>query len=209
MFNSAILDVAIGLSFIFLLFSLLVTAICELFAGVMKWRAEHLWRGLEQLLQSTDARDALYEHPLIRGLSPMAATVSGWKQGHNGPSYIPSRTFALALLDVLQRPHRMPGAMVSRLQQVAAASASNPAAIFDAIGRATDDLSATPALASAAPRLADLKRRVLAYGPTDPDGALRELRTTLAQSNDVRYALDHADASLQGLAGSLLPLLDD
>src|SRR4051812_12893581 len=77
MLNSAILDVAMGLALIFLLLSLLVSATCEMLAGFFKWRAANLWDGLEQLLQSADARDALYNHPLIRGLAPNPASTGG------------------------------------------------------------------------------------------------------------------------------------
>src|SRR5712691_3064381 len=83
MFNSPILDVAIGLAFIFLLLSLLVTAVCELLAGFFKWRAANLWLGIEHLLQSPDARDKIYNHPLIRGLAPIGS-VPAAKGGGGG-----------------------------------------------------------------------------------------------------------------------------
>src|SRR5438552_3197422 len=96
MFNSGILDVAIGIIFVYLLVSLIVTAANELIAAIFKMRGRVLWQGICNLLPSDDkdgkgniARQ-VYEHPLIDGLSP-----SRW------PSYIPSRTFALALLDVV------------------------------------------------------------------------------------------------------------
>src|SRR4051812_28075934 len=105
MFESGILDVAIGLGFVFLLLSLMVTAVSEMLAAALKWRATHLWMGLEQLLQSADFRNQLYGHPLIRGLTRMAPGAGDWKGGRNGPSYIPSRTFALALIDTIRQPH--------------------------------------------------------------------------------------------------------
>jgi len=49
MFNSAVLDVAIGLAFIFLLTSLLVSAAVEALAGVRKWRSQHLWLIFDRL----------------------------------------------------------------------------------------------------------------------------------------------------------------
>ena len=91
MFNSGILDVAIGIVFVYLLVSLIVTAANELIAAVFKMRGRVLWQGLCTLLptKSNFARK-IYEHPLIEGLSAARR-----------PSYIPSRTFALALLDVV------------------------------------------------------------------------------------------------------------
>jgi hypothetical protein len=106
MFGSAILDVAIGLIFVFLLVSLMITALTELLAGWRKWRAKMLWNGLVNLLDDpgkTEWATALYAHPLIQGMSsPAKQAAVGPAGGKNGPSYIPSHTFALALLDILQ-----------------------------------------------------------------------------------------------------------
>ena len=89
MFNSGILDVAIGIVFVYLLVSLIVSAANELVAALFKMRGRNLWLGLSNLLPA-DIAKKVYRHPLITGLS-----------SHNRPSYIPSRTFALALLDVV------------------------------------------------------------------------------------------------------------
>jgi hypothetical protein len=96
MFGSAILEVVIGLIFVYLLVSLIVTAANELVASALKWRAKTLEKGIRNLLADPEktglARD-FYEHPLIRGLC---------EEGKR-PSYIPSRTFALALLDIVAK----------------------------------------------------------------------------------------------------------
>ena len=94
MFGSTILDAAIGIIFIYLLVSLVISAINELIAAMLKSRAENLSQGIQALLQDPAqvgwvAR--LYQHPLIQSLSPP----------NSKPSYIPSRTFALALLDLI------------------------------------------------------------------------------------------------------------
>src|SRR5438045_6157696 len=94
MFGSTILDAAIGIIFIYLLVSLVISAINELIAAMLKSRAENLSQGIQALLQ--DPAQAgwvarLYQHPLIQSLSPP----------NSKPSYIPSRTFALALLDLI------------------------------------------------------------------------------------------------------------
>ena len=83
-------SVAIGLVFVYLLPSLVVTAGTELIASWLNWRAENLRKGLERMLDPALAQD-LYDHPLIKKLS---------KSGRR-PSYIPSGTFALALVDVI------------------------------------------------------------------------------------------------------------
>jgi hypothetical protein len=94
MFNSGILDVAIGVVFVYLLVSLIVTAVNELIAAIFKMRGRVLWQGLCNLLPTGAGKkniaQQVFDHPLIDGLSP-----------GQRPSYIPSRTFALALLDVV------------------------------------------------------------------------------------------------------------
>ena len=94
MFGSAILDTAIGLIFVFLLISLVVSAANELLTAFFNWRAKNLFVGIRELLQDSSATGLVtffYEHPLIRGLSA----------NNQKPSYIPSRSFALAVLDIV------------------------------------------------------------------------------------------------------------
>jgi hypothetical protein len=94
MFGSTILDVAIAIVFIYLLISLVISAINELIAGLLKSRAKNLSKGIQALLQDPSQAGwvaRLYQHPLIQSLSPP----------NSKPSYIPSRTFALALLDLI------------------------------------------------------------------------------------------------------------
>ena len=94
MFGSTILDVAIGIIFIYLLVSLVISAINELIAAKLKSRATNLTQGIQALLQDPSQAGwvaKLYQHPLIQSLSPP----------NSKPSYIPSRTFALALLDLV------------------------------------------------------------------------------------------------------------
>jgi hypothetical protein len=141
MFDSAILDVAIGLAFIFLLVSLLVTAAAEILAGWLKWRSRHLWDGLEHLLQSADARSELYNHPLIKGLTGVNVAAPTWAEGRNGPSYIPSRTFALALVDILRRPHKVVNDIEQRFQKAIEDAARDPSKIFASIEDIVRDMS--------------------------------------------------------------------
>src|SRR5688572_26252746 len=96
------LDVAIGLIVVFLLVSLVCSATAELIESVLKQRSASLFRGLKELLQDPNATGLLkqfYEHPLIAGLYRDKFDAS---QPKNLPSYIPSRTFALALIDIMQ-----------------------------------------------------------------------------------------------------------
>jgi hypothetical protein len=125
MFNTTILDVAIGMVFIYLLLSILCSAASELIEMVLKKRATDLERGIRELLKPSDsdgvepAEDAkdttytkeivreLYNHPLINSLFVGRYETSGitsparYIKGTKLPSYIPARNFALALMDVI------------------------------------------------------------------------------------------------------------
>jgi hypothetical protein len=109
------LDVAIGVIFVYLLLALIVTTLQELFASLFSWRAKNLYAALEGMLKedgkASDASDSLrarlYRHPLLKNLVKEELPAHGkasW-DGKGLPSYIPSKTFALALLDVLQGDH--------------------------------------------------------------------------------------------------------
>ncbi|ALQ51247.1 hypothetical protein [Nitrosomonas ureae] len=94
MLNSSILDIAIGMVFLFVLISLLCSTINEMIAQFLCMRAKNLEAGLANLLQSGAGNKLvsdLYNHPLINGLS---------KAGHK-PSYIPAKNFTLALMDIM------------------------------------------------------------------------------------------------------------
>ncbi len=118
------IDIAIGLIFIYLTFSLLASELQELVSTVLQWRAVHLKQSIEGFLSgnsdsySDEARDIanrLYEHPAIRALNHEAKGIGArfprlitrlipfriFGQRHSGPSYIESETFALGLLDTL------------------------------------------------------------------------------------------------------------
>jgi hypothetical protein len=170
MFGSVVLDVAIGMVFVFLLMSLIASVVQEMLATFMQLRPANLLRGLVSLfsgdsLWGKDLVDSIYTHGLTRGLfadphrdlrssqtnasptnPPTDATsqltaagadnkapkdqkgypytrpldplrrflrnvigitpekeVSGVTNQLLLPAYIPSRTFALAMIDILNR----------------------------------------------------------------------------------------------------------
>jgi hypothetical protein len=132
--NTAI-DVAIGLGFVYLLFSVLCSAVQEAIAGILDLRAATLEQGLRNLLDDDGNQDtggAPTEVGQAPGPAPNSAparpqTGTDWQLGNltnavlghglirtmykpriwpfsknrRGPSYIPPRTFALALLNVV------------------------------------------------------------------------------------------------------------
>jgi hypothetical protein len=93
------LDVIIGLVFVFTMLSIVCSAIAEGIEALVKRRARHLEAGLERLLAADGSSyvSQFYAHPLIRAFSD---------PGGRRPSYVPPRSFALAVLDVLAKADR-------------------------------------------------------------------------------------------------------
>lgn len=83
------LDVAIGLIFVYLVMSLVCTALREFGASMSNGRARNLEDGITDLLGTL--KETFYGHALIQSLN----------ENGKKPSYIPARTFTLALLDLV------------------------------------------------------------------------------------------------------------
>ena len=101
MFGSNVLDVAVGVVFIYLLLSLVCTAISEAVATFINRRGENLFAGIKNLLndpQFTQPAQQLYTHGLVAGISQDA---SNPRKRNRLPSYMAPNTFASALLDIL------------------------------------------------------------------------------------------------------------
>lgn len=75
-----VLDLALGLIFVYLTLSLLASEVQELITTLLQWRAEHLKKSIEVLfsgeraddLSGSDLADRLYENPLIAALNQEA-----------------------------------------------------------------------------------------------------------------------------------------
>lgn len=117
MFNSTVLDVAIGLIFIYLLLAILCTAINEYIAHVFASRGKLLAKGILGMLSpdstppspvpnepaagqpagnnpQIDLVKDFYQHGLLCGL---------WEKNGKHPSYISAQTFATIIMDVLAK----------------------------------------------------------------------------------------------------------
>lgn len=102
MFGSAMLDVIIGLVLVYLLLSLMCSAIRESIAAARRARAKGLAAGISELLRN-DATlvRAFHEHPQIWSL--YRGDYDAALRANTLPSYIPARSFATALLDLAAR----------------------------------------------------------------------------------------------------------
>jgi hypothetical protein len=94
MFGSQALEIAMSLVLLYLLLALTCSVLNEWAASIMRLRATNLWDGVKNLLydsEGTGLAKQLYDHALIKNL------------GKSGklPSYVPSRTFAMALFDLV------------------------------------------------------------------------------------------------------------
>lgn len=138
MSNSGILDVAIGLVFIFLLLSLICSAINEMIEACLKMRATDLEKGIREFLYDQDGTglaQKIYEHPLVFGLYKGNYNP---QRSSNLPSYIPPRNFALALMDII-----LPAAKTT-LSGAAGATVLPPAAQPSSPGSGTPPSSLQP-----------------------------------------------------------------
>ena len=101
MLGSSVLDVAVGMMFMYLLFGILVTAINESISSLLNKRGRSLLEGIKNLLNDpnyTGLAHQIYNHGLIDGISQNA---SNDKKANRLPSYLPSSSFSLALVDIL------------------------------------------------------------------------------------------------------------
>lgn len=89
------LDLAIGVSFIYLLMALVCSTVNETIAGVINSRGKTLEKGILSLLHDPGLKAEFYAHPLIQGIQD---------ENDRLPSYIASNKFALALMDTLTGP---------------------------------------------------------------------------------------------------------
>ena len=103
MFDSVILEVAIGLAFLYFFLSMLCSVIIEGVASKFKWRAKNLYAAIKLLLKDEDILKRLYNSPLFLGITPKEYKDSKRGENQSTPSYISSRGFILALLESLKQ----------------------------------------------------------------------------------------------------------
>lgn len=105
------LEIGIALSFVFFLLSLIVSAVNEWIAGVLKLRAKTLSKGLVGMLGDGDVAKSIFDHPLVRN-DP--------RRREREPSYISPRQFALAFQDVVE-PGRVSDELAKQLRAITGA----------------------------------------------------------------------------------------
>ncbi|RPI71415.1 MAG: hypothetical protein EHM47_10275 [Ignavibacteriales bacterium] len=101
MFDNPVIEVSIGLAFIYCIYSLFATIINEIIASILRLRAKNLQKALRRMLTDNDEDSPpenlfinFYEHPLIKYLS---SGVLNYK-----PSYISPESFSKSVVDILK-----------------------------------------------------------------------------------------------------------
>ena len=147
MFGSGVLDTVIGVMFVFLLVSLIVTTGNELLAAIIRSRAKWLEYGVDRLIGSDWAKQ-LFQHPLIEGSTmnykPGPAGVLPWHG--SGPSYIPSRAFANVLMELLHGADNALRQTEAALLKALEMATTGAAAVADIKGAVDQMATSLPAI---------------------------------------------------------------
>lgn len=106
MFDTPVINVAIGLVFCFAATALAASTLTEALASLVKLRANSLLTGVEQMLNDpkfNGLAQEVYNHALVhpQGDGAMHEKSRFWT--YSGPSYIRAANFATALVHVLQK----------------------------------------------------------------------------------------------------------
>lgn len=99
MFGLEIIEVALGLTFMYFLLSTICSLIFEAYVKIVNLRAKHMEAGLRKFLNDPDGSwivNELYEHHLIK---------TGLEDKLGKPTYISATNFATALMDVIAPEH--------------------------------------------------------------------------------------------------------
>ena len=93
----AILEVAIGMVFVWLVLSVAAMQIQEWIGSAFAWRAQFLEKGIRNMLGSDELVNEFYNHPLILSLSEPGKNPGQYRR----PSYIPANKFSAVMMDIL------------------------------------------------------------------------------------------------------------
>jgi hypothetical protein len=124
MYLQEILEVAIGLVFMWMVMSIAAMQLQEWIATWLRWRSRDLEANVRNMLADPALAGRIYAHPLITGLSKKAGSL---------PSYIPADKFALALFDVITTAGTETSAVQRALYQLRSEISQQPDNVPDLI----------------------------------------------------------------------------
>ncbi len=201
MFGSSILEIAVGVIFVYLVLSLICSAVNEAIATLINKRGKNLFEGVKNLLNDptfTGLAQQVYNHGLVDGISQDATNPA---KHNRRPSYMPSETFSLALLDILGSQGVVSAAHVEALTQAEDAD--------DAYQELLNTPGADPNKISAAKAARDAGREALVKAETDAKTAYdTEVTAGGATPNDAQLkAIADAKTRLD-TASAAIKILD-
>ncbi len=100
----AILEVAIGLVFVWLVISVATMEVQNRISALLGWRAEQLEKSILSMLKDEALVKKFYEHPLVIELSPKDSNGNPIKDKNGAirrPGYIPNATFSAVACEVI------------------------------------------------------------------------------------------------------------
>ena len=92
----AILEVAIGMVFVWLVLSVAAMQFQEWIGSAFAWRAQFLEKAIRNMLGSDQLVNEFYNHPLILSLSEPGKNPGQYRR----PSYIPANKFSAVMMDI-------------------------------------------------------------------------------------------------------------
>jgi hypothetical protein len=92
---TVILQVAIGMMFIWILLAMITSAVSDWISQLFKWRANLLEESIRNILVDDKLAEQFYTHPLIKALHSAG--------GKRKPAEIPNRQFASVVFDMLMK----------------------------------------------------------------------------------------------------------
>jgi hypothetical protein len=126
MLSNPMLGVAIGLIFMYLLLSIIVTVLQEFIASTLKLRNKNLRTAVVELVGEANQAE-FFKHPLIYPLFRGEVDENSGEPKQGPPAYIPRRNFALAVLDLQARGKAKPSGRAAGGQGGAAQQSFAPA----------------------------------------------------------------------------------
>ena len=234
MFNSTVLDVAVGLIFTFLAVSLAASSVTEAWATVLQWRSKTLLQGIKDLLNDqafTGLAQAIYRSALVSPLDDGTPKTVKQILASRPPSYVDPNHFADALMHQINivGADMSPQAIKQRIQNavgneqlrtllngiVDLSSAAGVAAIVAVRGRIAAQVPAGPvrdALINVVDRISDPAHpldaaAIQADVPPGPVGNAIVALANLIQNNPGALQPDAIRQLIQGIGDPQLKAL--
>ncbi|MBA3870191.1 MAG: hypothetical protein H0X30_13685 [Anaerolineae bacterium] len=202
-----IIQVAIGILFVFSLLSLLVTQMNTFIANLLNWRAKNLKEGLMLLVSDKELQAKILAHPLIQLVDAHLHTLNLAEPTAQADKGMTSNYDDIINAPITKVTNIEPSTFVEALLSIL--SSQGGTAIFDLVEQGIDALPNDDNKLRLRQQLRDLK----SFSDTDTT-ALREGIMKLPdgdQRNLLSYALENAEDTLGRLSvksGQMIPVLE-